>query len=130
MKRFNPILAVSVLFIFLLINACYYDQSIVQEITPDPGVEVTFTGDIQPIFNASCNSAGCHNTGGIAPDLSSGKAYNALTNGGFINVANPQSSELYQWMKGNRALPMPLSGADANYNAKVLSWITQGALNN
>lgn len=92
--------------------------------------DVSFELDIIPIFNASCNSAGCHNAGGIAPDLSEANAYDALTTGAYYNLDTPAESELYQWMSGNRSIPMPLSGADAAYNALVLQWITEGALDN
>ena len=64
--------------------------------------DVSFEMDIIPIFNASCNTVGCHNTGGIAPDLSEGNAYESLTDGNYYNVDSPEDSELYQWMLGNK----------------------------
>ena len=110
-------------------SSCSYDQYAPEE-EPVVTDSVSFADDILPIFNAACNSAGCHNTGGVPPDLSPGRAYDALISGGFINVANPTDSELYQWMIGNRDLDMPLEGPDPEYNALVLAWITQGAVNN
>lgn len=114
---------------FLLLNSCYYDQILPVETDISDVGEMSFSGDIIPIFNQSCNNAGCHN-GAVSPDLRPANAYNALTNGGFIDKNNPQNSELYQWMRGNRSMPMPLSGPNSDYNAKILAWITQGALNN
>jgi len=108
---------------------CYYDKTVLIEEEVVTG-DVSFSKDVIPLFNAGCNISGCHNTGGTAPDLTADKAFNALTNGNYINVSAPESSELYQWLTGKRSLPMPLSGPDATLNATVLAWIKQGARNN
>lgn len=108
------------------IAGCYYDITLDQVVTE----QVSFSQDILPIFNQSCNSPACHGAGAVPPDLSPASAYNALQAGGYINTSSPASSELYLWMRGERGLPMPLSGPNATYNATVLAWITQGALNN
>jgi hypothetical protein len=113
----------------VLFSGCYYDNFIGAGDTEFDG-NVSFSNDIIPIFNKDCNSSGCHNTGGIKPDLSATNAYDALLNGNYINADNPTESSLYQWMKGNRATPMPVSGSVAAYNSKVLAWIKQGSLNN
>jgi hypothetical protein len=121
----NYILIVGVIFA-LQMGSCKYDvftDSIVTE-------TVSFRNDVIPIFNQSCNSAGCHNAGGIKPDLSPANAYDALISGGYIDNGNPENSELYLWMRGDRRLPMPLSGPNASYNSIVLAWISQGAQNN
>ncbi|HRJ29817.1 MAG TPA: hypothetical protein PLV21_03645 [Cyclobacteriaceae bacterium] len=110
------------------LTSCYYDQVIEIDKPIEVG-EMSFSADIVPIFNQSCNASGCHN-GSVAPNLMPASAYSSLINGGYINTNDPERSELYQWMKGNRTLPMPLSGPNATYNAKILAWIKQGALNN
>jgi len=115
--------------LFVAASSCYFDQHLPIEPDLTPVGEMSFKDDIIPIFNASCNMAGCHN-GAVAPDLRAQNAFNALQNGGYIDVLNPQGSELMQWMLGNRNLPMPLSGPNSTYNSKVLGWIEQGAKNN
>lgn len=131
MQNLKKVMAIVLLYtsIFLLAG-CYKNESVTittgEEVTRD----VTFSKDIIPIFNSSCNSSGCHNSGGKAPDLTSVKAYTALTNGGYINTGDPESSELYLWMTGQRGTPMPTSGVNKDYNSLVLAWIKQGALNN
>lgn len=112
------------------INACYYDQVLPTEVSSDDVGPMSFSGDIIPIFNASCNTASCHNQGGVTPDLSATNAYLSLTSGGYLNTASPKNSSLYHWMLGDNGTPMPPSGTNATYNAKVLAWIEQGALNN
>lgn len=117
------------LYCALFLSSCYYDEVLpvtTKVITED----VSFSGDIIPIFNSSCNFVGCHNTGGEDPDLTAANAYNELAVKNLINKGNPEASELYQWMVGNRSLPMPISGSNPEYNALVLAWIQQGALDN
>lgn len=128
LHRTLRLLACSV--VAVILQSCYYDEVIpVEEPVGDVG-NVSFSADLIPIFNSSCNNTGCHSAGGQKPDLTAPNAYNSLINGGYINIAVPESSSLYLWMRGENGTPMPLSGPDATYNAKVLAWIEQGALNN
>ena len=110
------------------IQACYYDDFLPMDDSTEVGT-VNFNSDLIPIFNASCNLSGCHSTGGKKPNLSPSNAYTSLINGGYINKSAPENSLLYQWMKGLKGTPMPVSGSNATYNAKVLAWLKQGALN-
>ncbi len=111
---------------FSLSISCKYDEVLPFE--PDPGVPVLFSADIIPIFENSCNSAGCHN-GTQSPDLRAAVAYENLISGGYLNTEVPEQSLLYQWMTDALG-PMPPLGANATNNATVLEWIKQGALNN
>ncbi len=129
MKKNKIIWISSLCLLMISMNACYYDQVLPVEPVGDVG-EISFAMDIIPIFNSSCNSAGCHNQGGQKPNLTPAGAYTSLTSGGYIDTKSPEASSLYQWMNGEKSLPMPLSGPNATYNAKVLAWIEQGALNN
>jgi hypothetical protein len=129
MKNNKFIKIIAVFLMLFLFSQCYYD-SLLPELTEPVVGEVSFQGDIISIFNESCNYSGCHNQGGITPDLSVSNAYNSLINGNYIDTAVPEDSELYQWMTDNRSLSMPLDGPNAGYNALVLKWIQQGAINN
>ncbi len=128
-KRIVQALAIVLLAVFFA-PGCYksttVDLSSDLEITRDVG----FAADVLPIFDKSCNQSGCHSTGGIAPDLSSTNAFNALSNGGYIDVANPENSRLYGLVSGTLSPVMPVSGADPVIAATVLAWIKQGAQNN
>lgn len=114
----------------LLLSGCYKDKTVLF----DTGEEITrpvgFAADILPIFNSSCNTSGCHNAGGKSPDLTAANAYNSLSTGNYFNVGNPVNSELYLWMTGKKGVPMPTTGINKDYNALILAWIKQGALNN
>lgn len=108
--------------------SCKYDE--VLPVEPDPGELISFAEDVIPIFNASCNAAGCHNATGVSPDLSPANAYGSLWSGAYLDTMIPEDSELYLWMSGARGIPMPVEGSNATYNLTVLQWIRQGALNN
>lgn len=89
----------------------------------------SFSGNIIPIFDAHCNSSGCHNTGGIAPDLTKENAYNDLLLYSMVDTLNPESSILYARMATGK--PMPPSGyLKGGEPELVLLWIQQGAKNN
>jgi len=91
---------------------------------------VSFQTDLIPLFNQSCNSVGCHNAGGISPDLSPANAYtNITTIDNMIDLDNPGNSMLYMRMVDTKS-PMPLSGVMPYESSQVLSWITDGASNN
>ena len=74
--------------------SCTYEEIKPQKIeVPD---SVKFSVNIIPIFNTSCNKSGCHNKGGIPPDLSEENAYTSLIFFGYVDVDVPESSILYE----------------------------------
>jgi hypothetical protein len=117
-------------FTMLLLTGCYKDKTVLFDTGEEITRPVSFVNDITPILNSSCNTSGCHSAGGISPDLSAVNAYTSLSNGGYINSSDPQTSELYLWMTGKKGTPMPTTGVNKDYNALVLAWIKQGAQNN
>lgn len=114
----------------LVLVGCYKDKTVIFDTGEEITRPVSFTGDIVPIFNNSCNTSGCHSSGGKSPDLSEASAYTALAGGNYFNTGDAKNSELYLWMTGKKGVPMPVSGINKDYNALVLAWIKQGALNN
>jgi hypothetical protein len=129
-KIIMGIISVPVTAIVMFLSGCYRDKTVIFDTGDEVTRTVTFSNDIIPIFNSSCNTSGCHNAGGIAPDLSAANAYNSLMGAGYINADNPSSSELYLWMTGKKGTPMPVSGINKDYNALMLAWMKQGAQNN
>lgn len=88
----------------------------------DDTIPVSFQNEIAPIFSSNCIS--CH-SGALNPDLRPANAYDALTNGGYINVANPESSKIYSHLLTS---PHNTRCSDLE-KQKILAWIKQGALN-
>jgi hypothetical protein len=126
------ILAVTILVILTVFQSCYDATTVVIDNGPIITQTVSFKTDIMPIFNKSCNIAGCHNSGGNNPDLSADKAYNSLINGKYVDTGSPDQSELYLFLTGKKSPQMPL-GASSNpssINQLTLAWIKQGAKNN
>ena len=60
----------------LMATSCYYDEMPPEAVIPIPDV-VSYSKDIQPLWNESCVS--CHMPGTTAPDLSTANSYLALT---------------------------------------------------
>ena len=106
----------------LILSACTKYQIPKPECPEDLPTNVSFSGDIQPIFNANCIV--CH-SGGQAPDLSEGWAYDELTEGGYVDTDFPCESKIYQVFSGSH-------GGRANDDEvlTILGWITEGAQNN
>jgi len=112
--------------VLLNFQACYYD-----ELSPDDGqvpTNVSFNTDVQRIFNINCVS--CHG-GSIAPNLSSGTSFNALSNGGYVIPFDADNSNLMKSLRGQGLPIMPPSGSLSNSDInKISQWINEGALNN
>lgn len=88
----------------------------------DLNAPVSFSADIEPLFQKECGSAGCHN-GAVAPNLTTGNCYNALIEGAYVDTLKPAESLLMVKLNTN----MPPQKLPAAEIAKVLKWIEQGA---
>ncbi len=122
LKRIPILVAATTL---LVASSCYYDQ---REETLPGDIEVSFSADIQPIFNTHCTV--CHPSINPTPDLTGSNSYNALIQGGYIDLDDSESSLLYQRLIGNPSVMPPSGGLPGTEINKVLSWIEQGAPNN
>jgi hypothetical protein len=88
--------------------------------------DVSFEQDIIPIFEESCNTAGCH-SGTIPPDLRPEYAYNSLWLGEYIIPGEPaENTPLYQSIDGGTMT----SYATDLERAYIEKWINEGAENN
>lgn len=130
-KKIIAITLILVVTCMVFVTGCY---KVITVIPPSEEVTrpVSFKDDLTPILAASCSLSGCHNTGGLKPDLTVDKAYNSLINGNYVNVGTPESSEIYLWLTGKRSTIMPAGATNnpSNINQLVLAWIKQGANNN
>jgi hypothetical protein len=93
--------------------------------TIDPGVQVSFQTDIQPLFTGKC--IGCHGTGKNNPVLEAGSAFTSLTTGGYIKVSAPETSTLYKQITTGGGHTSILNDLQKQ---TILEWIKQGAKNN
>lgn len=121
----NTLLILALFAGFLTWQSCEYDWVEIEPINPTD--TLSFSGEIIPIFQASCNASVCHGDGGKNPVLTADKAYNSLISGGFVDTASPENSTIYTSLLpgGNMSNYAQTGNAD-----KILIWIKQGALNN
>lgn len=91
----------------------------------DTTIVYSFADTIQPIFDKNC--IGCH-SGGLAPNLTTGNSYNALINGGYIEMDTTKAEQSLIYTK---LLSGTHDGRATNTEeALILAWIKQGAKNN
>ena len=109
-------------------TGCYKDVTSPGSDPNGPPLNVSFSGDLIPLFNANCNTAGCHDGTAHSPDLRADKAYAAITGGGWINTVVPSTSKIYVEVASGS---MPPTGAlTAKQSQLILDWVRNGAPNN
>ncbi|NJN28500.1 MAG: hypothetical protein HC819_22265 [Cyclobacteriaceae bacterium] len=106
-------------------TACtYHTNDYEPVVVPD---NLSLETDIVPIFEAKCNSSGCHN-GSIAPDLRPDKAYKSLTQGGFIDDDGvAENDALFQKIDKGGSMEVYASDLERAY---IKKWLEEGAQNN
>lgn len=124
-SRLSMAIAIIGIAFMTLLSGCEY-EFVEPEVGPPPPDVISFSTDILPIFNASCNMSGCHAAGAFDPDLSPANAYNSLSDGNYFSTTNPESSLIYTSM-ATGSMKSFTNASEANL---VLAWIQKGALNN
>lgn len=123
---------VIILLMFAFVTAmsgCYRDIINPGSDPNGPPQNVSFSGDLVPLFSKNCSSTGCHDAvPAHKPSLTPENAFNAVRAGGFINTAVPASSTLYVVVKSGE-MP-PSGGLKSSDVQKILDWIRNGAPNN
>lgn len=102
-------------------------------------VPVSFSADIQPIFDSNCTA--CHN-GGISPDLTSGNAYSSLVNQPTASSSGSSDTLVVPGVSGNSELYLRVAGTSTGDQMpsgsslsstdqdSIRTWIDEGAENN
>ena len=118
--------------LFLIFSGCTKDTTVYLGSEKEVTTPVSFSKEMVPIFAKNCALSGCHASGGHVPDLSVNNAYVSLINGNYVDLSQPEKSDLYLWETGVEKPAMPIGAANnpANINGLTLAWIKQGAKNN
>lgn len=110
-----------------LLTSCEYDTVVPEKFTPPPidtTVVISYSLDIQPIFDANCVS--CHPSV-YKPDLTPSNSYNALISGDYLVAGDPEASELYTKCKPGASMAQYCSSEQL---ALIYGWIYADAKNN
>ena len=130
MKR--SIIYIGLIFTLAFVATGCYKDIITPALSSDPddfpAKQVSFQSELAPILNTNCALAGCHVSGAHTPYLATSQSYAQILNGGYVNLANPKGSKLYEMIKGDMAQYMP-SPVKEN-TQKIYDWIRNGAPNN
>lgn len=127
-KIFNSITNMKKIYFIVILGvlsltySCTYNELVTDELPPVEG-PISFSGDIQPIFDGKC--VACHgSSGGLG--LESDNSYANIVPD-RVNLDVPVESLIY-------AKALPTGSHPSKYNATeaqlVLTWIEQGAENN
>jgi hypothetical protein len=108
------------------IVSCYQDVIIPPVATEAPPQFVSYSGDLQPLWDEHCALAGCHVPGSQSPYLIEGISYDQLVGGGYVNTVVPEDSRLWIALNGIMMPHLP----SASDRQKVFDWIRNGAPNN
>jgi len=136
MKIKNYILFI--LFSIIILDACKKDYISTTppalNIVVDMTKPISFSGVIVPIFTSNCLGSGCHISGGQAPTLTADKAYDQLTQLGYVDAITPDTiptdSKLYQIMTATSKQMPPKGKLSSSLTDLIALWIKQGSNNN
>ncbi len=136
-KKIQAITIFVFIWALLWLGSCTHKPGVYYDNTPKESNScsadtVYFQNDIRPYLNSTCALSGCH-------DATTGKEGIVLTNyaavmkTGGINLQNPAESEIYKVLNKSgedRMPPPPAQAWSSDQSAALLTWISQGALNN
>ena len=112
-------------FMCVQLVSCYQDVIIPPVAQEAPPQFVSYSGDLQPLWDENCALSGCHVKGGQVPYLTEDISYEQLL-GGYVNTVVPEESRLWIALNGIMMSHLP----SASDRQKVFDWIRNGAPNN
>lgn len=98
-----------------------------------PSTNVSYNKHIQPIFNARCATAGCHDDQTKAAGLSLTSYQSTTASYIFVFPGNPDASLLVLSVEGRSQYPMPPPGRPPLTQKQIKAirtWVAEGAKNN
>ena len=126
-----------ILFLSVLSINCV--NNIENQIPEIPDEIISYSSQIQPIFNSTCGGGFCHKNGDNANGVNLDSYQTAINSFGFSYgqlIIVPDSAEISPIVDKLGSNPefgsrMPLSGSISSSDVgKIIAWINQGALNN
>jgi hypothetical protein len=131
MKIIFPALMIGISIIIIFYTGCK-DQitaaNIDNRIIPDSNV--SYSQDLQPVFNIKCANAGCHEDATRAGGISLTTCANTKADPSIVFPGEPDNSRLVWAVEGIGNYPMPPVGyppLTANQIKGIRTWIKEGA---
>ena len=106
----------------VILASCTQYEIPAPECPEDLPTNVSYSADVQPIFDANCVM--CH-SGGQSPDLRPDWSYDELIDGGYVDTDFPCSSKLYEILTGSHD-----GRATDEEELIILGWMDEGAEDN
>ena len=100
-----------------------------------PQSNISFSVDLEPVFQLKCTNSGCHDDGTMAGGLSLTSCVNAKSDPGAIAPYSSKTSRLV-WAEESQAgiQPMPPVGVNKPFTSEqdrgLKKWIDEGAKSN
>src|SRR5580765_5973832 len=94
------------LFMGIGMVSCYQDVIVPESVQEKPPQFVSYSGDLQPLWDANCALSGCHVKGGQLPYLTEDISYQQLL-GGYVNTVVPEDSKLWIALNGVMMTHLP-----------------------
>lgn len=131
MNKYHILILLSVIFIIVSCDDTINQEDLDSEIIPSSNV--SFSQHIQPVFDARCINAGCHNSIDRRAGLSLANWAETTSNSQIVFPGLPDNSKLVWAIEGRTTSPMPPIGLrplTKNQIDGIRTWIKEGAKNN
>jgi len=106
----------------ILLSSCNKETETDPVVEPTPTPTMSFSTDVQPIFNTTCNGSYCHGGGADGKTFGTHAEITAVPSATVIGAINHSSG----------FEPMPKSQAKLSQEKidTITAWINEGSLNN
>lgn len=131
MNKYHILILLSVIFIIVSCDDTINQEDLDSKIIPSSNV--SFSQHIQPVFDARCINAGCHNSIDRRAGLSLANWAETTSNSQIVFPGLPDNSKLVWAIEGRTTSPMPPIGLrplTKNQIDGIRTWIKEGAKNN
>ncbi len=97
---------------------------------PIPATGVSYSRNLQPLFELKCNYSGCHNDQSKAGGLALTSYFNTTRNSFVVIAGDPDGSLLVQKIRTGHPIDMNYPSFKSEEVNAVVTWIKEGAKNN
>ncbi len=130
MKYFRIVLLAFLAATAVILSSCKntLDSSTGQADIVFPDSNVSYSRQVQPLFNLECNYSGCHDTQTAAGNLDLTNYFSLITATGVVMSKDTVHSILIQRIEGRGPImpPAPISPLTPNQTKGLKTWVMEG----